>query len=281
MHPSINTLIKTALNEDKARQDITTRILVAPDQQSRAVIIAREGGIVCGTAIVKEAFRRLDRRIRVVAHLRDGQSTKKGQKIFSIQGKTRAILSAERTALNFLSHLSGIATLTSRFVRQVRGLKAQILDTRKTTPGLRLLEKMAVACGGGRNHRLDLSDMVLIKDNHRVAEHKYLTLRQAIKLARQKTRRPIEVEVDNLNQFTQALAAEPDIILLDNMTTTQLAKAVRIRAKLKSRCRLEASGGINLHNVRAVARTGVDRISIGALTHSVKSIDFSLEFLEN
>jgi len=193
------------------------------------------------------------------------------------KGRTRALLSGERTALNFLSYLSGISTLTNQYVKAIKGYPAHILDTRKTTPGLRTLEKMAVRVGGGKNHRFNLNDMVMIKDNHRIAQARQSSIQDAIKKVRQRTSKPLCVEVDNLEEYKQALQADPCIILLDNMSTSQ-KKAVEIRACLKKKFLLEASGGITLKNIRQVAKTGIDRISIGAITHSPPTIDFTMEF---
>lgn len=273
----ISRLIQNALEEDRAHHDITTQILVDRDQISQAYIISREDAVICGNGLVKEIFKKFDTKTTVVSYHKDGDTIKKNEPVIFIKGPTATILSCERVALNFLAHLSGVSTLTAQFVKNAG--TAKILDTRKTTPGLRDLEKYAVVCGGGFNHRRDLSDMVLIKDNHLAAQAKDMTLADAIRKVRLKTKKKIELEVDTLEQFKHALQARPDIILLDNMNVAQLQNAVRLRKQAKSKVLLEASGGINLKNISRIAKTGVDRISIGRLTHSARSIDFSLEFV--
>jgi len=277
----LNQIIIRALKEDAARHDITTTALIPPSHSSTASIIFKQDALVCGVNIVKRIFHKVDSRIRIQSHCRDGQKIKKGTLVALLKGKTRALLAGERTALNFLSHLSGIATQTNQFVQKAGRAKTKIMDTRKTTPGLRLVEKYAVVCGGGFNHRYDLSEMILIKDNHREACQPGLSIVEAIRLVRQKTKKRLEIEVDNLNQFQQALSAKPDIILLDNMSCRQMRKAVIAVKTIPQNRRplLEASGGIKLNNVRAVAQTGVDRISIGSLTHTHKAIDVSMELI--
>lgn len=281
MNPNqMDQIVNLALREDRAREDITTKSLVGRLDVSTADIIVKEDAVVCGLIVAKRVFQKLDGTIRFHPFCRDGQRVKKNTTIVSIRGKTRALLAGERVALNLLGHLSGIATTAYRFVRAVAPYRVQILDTRKTTPGLRDLEKYAVRCGGGWNHRRDLSEMVLIKDNHRlVLKDGKKTLREMIVHLKKTVKKLIEVEVDDLNEFIQVLAARPDMILLDNMNEDQIRTAVRLRKKIKGRGipLLEASGGITFQNVRRIARTGVDRISIGALTHSHKSIDISME----
>ena len=245
---------------------------------SSAHIIVKEKGVICGLAQAKETFRAIDPKMKITFYHKDGDFVKKNTKIAKLEGKTRALFTGERTALNFLGFLSGVATHTHEFVEKIYPYKAQILDTRKTTPGLRNLEKYAVKCGGGTNHRFGLYDMALIKDNHRHACHPEISIQEAVKNIRKRTKKKIQVEVDTLDQFMQALEVKPDMILLDNMTTTQLRKAVAITKKLKTKKPLlEASGGVSLRNVRSIAKTGVDRISIGSLTHSPRSIDISLD----
>lgn len=270
--------IKAALKEDRASSDITSLTCVAKSHTTRARIIAKEDGILCGLEIAKATFRQLNKSIQIKAKIKEGNPFKKGNTILEIKGETRAILTTERTALNFLGHLSGIATLTNTFVKTVKPFKAQILDTRKTTPTMRELEKYAVKTGGGTNHRMNLSEMAMIKDNHRhlMNEGDY---KDFIKIIRTKYRKPVTIEVDTLKQFNKVLKTLPDIILLDNMPPAQLRQAVKVVKKTKSKVLLEASGGITLKNVRSIAKTGVKRISIGALTHSVPSINFSLEFV--
>ena len=282
MNPkSLNQLIRRALREDAADNDITTNSLIPKHHVSDAVIIVKEEAVVCGLEIAERVFKLMDPRIRFRAAHKDGAKVKPNTVVARIRGRTRTLLSAERVALNFLGFLSGIATDTNRFVEKTRPAKVKILDTRKTTPGLRLLEKAAVKCGGGYNHRPDLSDLVLIKDNHRDACRPHLSIPDVIRRARKKTKKMVEIEVDTLKQFQEALSAAPDMILLDNMNCAQMKKAVAIAKKLPREKRpvLEASGGISLRNVGNVARTGVDCISIGSLTHSRNGIDVSLELI--
>lgn len=275
----LDGIIARALKEDKAGRDITTALLISGSQNCRAEIIFKEDAVICGVEIVHRVFQRLDRRVRFSCGRRDGQKVKKNTKTIHLEGKARALLSGERTALNFLSYLSGIAMRTSQYVEKVSPYPVKILDTRKTTPGLRILEKYAVRCGGGFNHRWDLSEVVFIKDNHRAALGEGRGLAGLIPNLRKKTPSPIIIEVDNLEQFYEVLPARPDIILLDNMPIEHIREAVRAARKLKPSRRplLEASGGITLANIRAIARTGVERISIGALTHGRQSVDISME----
>ncbi len=279
MEMLIRKIVTRALKEDQSHKDITTNILVPAHQFSEAYIVAKEKGVVCGLEVTRAVFRRLDPKIEIHFLAKDGDRVRKNQRVVEIKGKTRAILSGERVALNFLSYLSGVATVTHRFVKRIHPYRVQVLDTRKTIPGLRVLVKMAVRVGGGVNHRLDLKEMVLIKDNHLIAYKTERTIPQAIRLMRKRTKKMIVVEVDTLAQLKDALEAQPDIILLDNMTPAQIRKAVAMNRKSVKPCLLEASGGITLGTIRSVARTGVDRISIGALTHSPKAIDFSMEFI--
>ncbi|MCK5014865.1 MAG: carboxylating nicotinate-nucleotide diphosphorylase [Candidatus Omnitrophica bacterium] len=278
---ALNQLIRRALSEDAANNDITTNSLIPKHHVSQATIIIKEDAVVCGLKIVERIFKLLDSRIRFETMHPDGTKVKRNTIVAKLKGKTRAILTGERVALNFLGYLSGIGTDTNKFIAKTRHTKVKILDTRKTTPGLRILEKRAVKCGGGHNHRPDLSELVLIKDNHRGACHPHLSIPEAIKRARRKTKKTIEIEVDTLAQFKEALLAEPDMILLDNMNCAQMKKAVAIVKELPLRRRpiLEASGGITLRNVAQVAHTGVDCISIGSLTHSHNGIDVSLEIV--
>jgi len=244
------------------------------------VMRTREPVVVAGLAFAEQAFRQLSPRIRVKRLARDGQKLKAGASLLRISGPARAILSAERVALNFVQRLSGVATLTAQYVAAIRGTDAKILDTRKTTPGWRLFEKYAVACGGGRNHRIGLFDMVLIKDNHLAALRNASPnpIAAAVKRARQKyPRLKVEVEADTLVQVRQAVDAGADIILLDNMKPAQLRAAIRI---IGSRAKSEASGGVNLQTVRSIAKTGVDLISVGALTHSARAVDIGLDYLQ-
>lgn len=277
----IDRIVLQALNEDASRNDITTKALIAPNAVAGGHIIFKENGVLCGLEFVRRVFRRLDKTMKIYSPFKDGDYIRRGTKVVFLKGKTRAILTGERTALNFLGYLSGIATNTYRFVQKIRPIKAQILDTRKTTPTLRRLERYAVRCGGGVNHRFGLDEMIFIKDNHRPrgASANSFPQPQMIRDLKKKLKKPIEVEADNLRQFRQALAASPDVILLDNMSIRQMRKACLLAQKItpSQRPLLEASGGITLRNVRAVALTGVDRISIGALTHCHRAIDVALE----
>ncbi len=267
-------LIDLALAEDVGKGDVTTVATVPEGKEGRAVIIAKAYGIVCGLPIMAEVFRQVDEAIRLTHLASDGEPVAPGDVVAALSGPLRGILTAERTALNFLTHLSGIATLTARFVDVVAPYRAVILDTRKTTPGWRILEKYAVRCGGGRNHRMGLYDMVLIKDNHIAACG---SLAEAVRRVRAAgISLPIEVEVRTLAELEEALSLGVDRILLDNMDIPTLRKAI---ARAKGKVELEASGGVGLENAAEIAACGVDYISIGALTHSAPALDFSLEIL--
>ncbi|HEY8485413.1 MAG TPA: carboxylating nicotinate-nucleotide diphosphorylase [Longimicrobiales bacterium] len=275
----VRPIVERALAEDLAWGDTTTALLVPAELVAEGRVIARAAGIVAGLPVAELAFRLVEPDIQVRLLARDGDTVQPGQELAAITGPARGILTAERVALNFLQRLSGIATLTARFVAAVQGTGARIVDTRKTTPGLRLLEKYAVRCGGGANHRFDLSGAVMVKDNHRAALRAAgISLPDAVRRARAALSPmvPIEIEVDRLEELDEALAAAPDAILLDNMTPAELAEAVR---RIQGRAHVEASGGINLENVRQIAETGVDVISVGALTHSAPALDVSLEFI--
>jgi len=272
-------LIRHALVEDGAEADITTLCTVPVEQQSQADIIARQAGVIAGLTVAAATFRELDPRVLVELLVEDGAIVQAGQKVAHISGPARAILSAERVALNLLGHLSGIATLTAQCVRALEGTKARILDTRKTTPGLRSLEKEAVRLGGGQNHRFNLSDGVLIKDNHIKAAG---GISQAISLARRQAPHllKIEVECETLIEVQEALEAEADVILLDNMPVDTMRSAVEFIRSTSPKVLIEASGSIGTNPVTlaAVAATGVDFISLGAITHSAPQFDVSLEF---
>lgn len=272
MKKNIMRLINTALTEDRARQDITSRILVPAGQRGEAVIRSKEEAVVCGTDIARQIFRRLDPSARIEIKKKDGHRIRKNEIILRVRGKVRSILAAERTVLNFLGRLSGIATQTARFAKVAP--RTAIMDTRKTTPGLRVLEKYAVRCGGGRNHRLNLADMVMIKDNHRTA---CTGIAEAVAKVKTRTSKPVIVEADTLAQFKEALGARPDVILLDNMRPAQIKAAVAYKKRCRQKTELEVSGNIDLRKASVLGKAGVDRISVGALTHSVKNIDFSLE----
>ncbi|MDP8230958.1 MAG: carboxylating nicotinate-nucleotide diphosphorylase [Candidatus Gorgyraea atricola] len=269
-------IIMAALGEDVGGGDITSGAIFEKDMIVLADIVAKEECVLCGIDVAKWVFTALDERIIFRSIYNDGATIKKGKKIASIKGPVKNILTCERTALNFLSRLSGVSTLTAEFVEKIKKTKAKIFDTRKTMPGMRVLEKYAVRVGGGSNHRMGLWDQVLIKDNHL----SLCSIEDAVARAKNKHYKNIEVEVDNLGDFKKALASGADIIMLDNMTLEDIRKATRLGTSNKrqgTRVMLEVSGGINLENVAKIARTGVDRISIGALTHSAPSVDFSLE----
>ena len=267
----IRNIVTRALKEDIGLKDITTEAFIPKGKTIKAVLLAKEDCVVSGLGVAALVFRLQDKNIKFKPLVQEGKWVKKGKIIARISGKAKSILSAERVALNFLSHLSGISTKTRNFVKQVKPYTAKIMDTRKTIPGLRFLEKYAVRIGGGFNHRLSLDEMVLIKDNH-------LKIIGGInKLAKFKRKYRIEIEVKNLREFKEALKVKPDIIMLDNMKVADIRKAVKIRKN--SQPKLEVSGGVTLKNVRQIAKTGVDMISIGALTHSVNSVDISLEII--
>ncbi len=272
----LDALISRALQEDLGAGDWTTDSLIPADHSMQCAILAQAEGVLCGVAVAQRVFRTLDPDIQFSHALSDGALLAPDAPVLQIHGNTRAILKAERTALNFLQHLSGIATLTRQFVDAIKGTGAQVADTRKTTPGLRLLEKYAVRVGGGRNHRVGLYDGILIKDNHLVALGG--DIREAIRRARQNAHHllAVEVECTTLEQVEQAIEAGADGLLLDNMPLETLREAVRLA---KGRVRfIEASGGVNLNTVRAIAETGVDYISVGALTHSAPILPMHLEF---
>lgn len=273
------TILRQALREDVGRVDITTQILVPRKERVGAAIVFKEPAIICGLDLAKNGFRLLDRNILFKTRYQDGDKVKANTKVASLEGRAQAILTAERVVLNFLSHLSGIATLTRKFVDQARPFKVKITDTRKTLPNLRHLQKYAVKCGGGYNHRFSLNEMVMIKDNHKKVRADKSNLTDLIREARKKTGKKIEIEVENLKEYRQALLAKPKIIMLDNMKLRDIKEAVRIKSA-NSRYRsiiLEVSGNVNLKNVRKIAKTGVNMISVGSLTHSPRGIDVSLE----
>lgn len=274
----IRFAVKTALAEDLGSGDATTLATVPKNLTAVALMRAREPLSVAGIEFVETAFRQLSRKLKIEKLVRDGQRAKAGETLLKISGPAHAILSAERAALNFVQRLSGVATATAQFVAAVHGTSTKILDTRKTTPGWRRFEKFAVACGGGKNHRIGLFDMILIKDNHLAAlrNEKPNAIAAAVTRARQKfPKLKVEVEADTLEQVSQAAEAGADIILLDNMNLKQLRAAVKI---VNGRAQIEASGGVNLKTVRAIAQTGVDFISIGAITHSARAVDIGLDF---
>lgn len=282
-------LIDLALAEDLgAAGDVTGQALVPPEAEGQAILVARSPGVLAGLEAARLVFEAVDADLAFEPVKHDADALEQGSVVARIRGPLQALLAAERTALNFVQRLSGVATLTRRYVDAVAGLRVRILDTRKTTPGWRLLEKYAVRCGGGDNHRTGLYDMILIKDNH-LAGLRLPDARTEVAeaLARARGFReelgaelPLEIEVDSLEQLDAALACRADIVLLDNMSPATMREAVRRRDSVAPGVLLEASGGINLQTVRAVAESGVDRISVGALTHSAPALDLALDFDE-
>jgi nicotinate-nucleotide pyrophosphorylase (carboxylating) len=275
-------LVALALAEDLGeRGDLTSELLLEPAAVGRAAFVVRTRGVLAGTPAVLAVYRKIDPELRVLFVAGDGTAVEAGTIAGTVEGRIRGILAGERTALNFLQHLSGIATQTQRFVNAIAGLPCVIMDTRKTLPGWRTLEKYAVRCGGGQNHRMGLYDAILIKDNHLAALSGLPDpVSHAVRTARTRTGTAVmvEVEVADLDQLDRALAAGPDRILLDNMNLESLREAVRRRDAHGSRIPLEASGGVNLTTIRAIAETGVDFISIGALTHSAPALDIALDY---
>ena len=275
--PQVEQLIDQALAEDLGQGDVTTEALIPKAQQGRASIVAKARGILAGVEVAKQVFLKADPELKLAILIEDGAEVKPGDIVTKIEGRVASILKAERIALNFLQRLSGIASETGHYVQAVKGLPVQITDTRKTTPGLRTLEKYAVRVGGGKNHRMHLGDGILIKDNHLAALRRQgLSIKEIVTKARQKAspKLKIEVEVKTPQEAVEAAEAGADIIMLDNMSLEDMRQAVQL---IKGRALIEASGGITLDRVRAVAETGVDLISIGALTHSAKALDISLE----
>ena len=271
----IDKIVEQALLEDIGTGDITSESIVPYDLKAKGIIKTSEEGVVAGLDIIYLVFKKLDPEICFQSKIKDGKNILSGEVLAKISGSARTILKGERVALNFLQRMSGIATITSKFCQQVKDFPVRIVDTRKTTPGLRILEKYAVSMGGGHNHRFGLYDAVLIKDNH-------ITVAGGIRPAVNSVRKQIshtvkiEVEVENLSQLQDALRVKADIIMLDNMDLDTMEKAVKIA---KGKALIEASGGITLEKVRKIAQTGVDLISVGALTHSVKSLDISMEIV--
>ncbi|MHB0956065.1 MAG: carboxylating nicotinate-nucleotide diphosphorylase [Pirellulaceae bacterium] len=287
-------LVRLAVREDLDRKfDVTTLALIEPDSQAQAVLVARQKGLVCGIRACRVVLDEMEIDARWTPHVGDGDATPAGTALGTLSGSARDLLTAERLLLNFVGRLSGVASLTEQFVRRVSGTSCRIYDTRKTTPGWRRLEKYAVRCGGGHNHRTGLFDAVLIKDNHLAhmveagGSSLTLTPADAVARARQRLRAMlphesegmiVEVEVDSLEQLQQVLAERPDIVLLDNMSLDELREAVMRRDAAEVAIELEASGGITLDTVASIAGTGVERISVGALTHSAISLDVALDW---
>jgi nicotinate-nucleotide pyrophosphorylase (carboxylating) len=273
----LERIVRSALEEDIGTGDVTTIATVVADAKLAAQIVAKESGVLAGMPVVREVFRQLDARMLIVSMLEEGARFDAGSLICGIVGSARGILTGERVALNFLQRICGIATLTAHFVARVAGTHARIVDTRKTTPGLRALEKYAVSMGGGHNHRMGLYDAVMIKDNHIVAAGGIL---QAVQQARKTIPHTmtITVECETLDQVDDALGSGADILLLDNMSVALLSEAV---SRAKGRAIIEASGGVTLETLADIANTGVDIISVGALTHSARALDLSLEMVES
>jgi len=273
----IEEIIDLALAEDLGKGDITTEALISSNQQGTGIIVAKEAGILAGIGAANQVFYRVDPELKGESLRIDGVKVKPGTKVAKISGSIASILKAERVALNFLQHLSGIASETNRYVEKVEGLPVRIMDTRKTTPSLRSLEKYAVRVGGGTSHRMNLGDGVLIKDNHLITLRSLgLNIKEIIAKAKQSAPQllPVEVEVRTVPEALEVVEAGADIVMLDNMSLEDMRKAVK---SIHGRALIEASGGITLDNVRAVAETGVNFISIGALTHSARALDISLE----
>lgn len=275
MNRNIRHLIEQALSEDLGSGDATSDALIAPEATATAEVRAKQDLVLAGIEVVREVFTVVDPMLHVDILAREGDQIASGTVLARITGSTRALLAGERVALNLLQHLSGIATLTKAYVELARGTRAAILDTRKTLPGLRALEKYAVRVGGGRNHRFGLSDGILIKDNHITAAG---GVRQAVERARGQCHHllKIEVEVKTLDEVREALAANADVIMLDNMSLEMMRQAVD---RIGAAARIEASGNVSMANVRAIAETGVDFISVGALTHSAPAVDISMKIM--
>lgn len=281
MEEFVLKLIDAALAEDIGSGDVTSEFFIPEQSCARAFVVAREEGVLAGGEVAREVFERVAPGVEAELILKDGVRLGRGARVMEIRGPARAVLTAERTALNFLQRLSGVATLTRRYVDRVQGTRAKILDTRKTTPGWRLLEKAAVVAGGGTNHRMGLYDRAMVKDNHLLAETSLEQLQAAIR--RVKRERPeieVELEADTLEQVRNFLGLEGvDYILLDNMGPAELREAVEMRGTAPAP-RLEASGGVTLETVAAIAGSGVDFVSVGAITHSAVALDLGLDFVE-
>jgi nicotinate-nucleotide pyrophosphorylase (carboxylating) len=275
--PMLEDLIERALDEDLAGGDITTDPLIPPHTRGRAGFMVKAQGVLAGIDIARLVFTKIDPFLKFSTLIRDGSKVKQGDIVATVEGDVPGILKGERTALNFLQHLSGIATRTSLYVDAVQGLPVKILDTRKTVPGLRILEKYAVSMGGGVNHRLSLGDMVLIKDNHiAILRRQGLSIGDIVRQARTKTPREVKIEIETTNPVEALEAAEAgaDVVMLDNMDLEEMRQAA---ALINHRAIVEASGGVNLGTIRAIAETGVDWISVGALTHSAGALDISMK----
>ena len=271
----LDSVIESALKEDMPDGDITSENIILPDSISSAVLQAKEDGVLAGIDVAEKVFRKIDPSVIFEKNFEDGQAIKAGDRLAILKGNSISLLKGERTALNFLQRMSGIATTTHRFVQAVQGTGTKVLDTRKTTPGLRTFEKYAVKAGGGENHRQSLSDMVMIKDNHlRIVG----SISDAVKKARKRIKQNIQIEVETttLDEVKEALESGADIIMLDNMNFSEIKKAVEW---VKGKVPLEVSGNVSLETARKIAELGVDYISVGSLTHSFRSLDISMEFL--
>jgi nicotinate-nucleotide pyrophosphorylase (carboxylating) len=278
-HSHIRQIVQTALKEDLGFGDLTSTVILSPDMVAKAQIMAKETMVVAGVTVAEEVFHQIDDTLTVKFHVRDGDWVSANTRILTITGNAQSLLQAERVALNFMQRLSGISTLTRQFCRAVEEHSVKIADTRKTTPGLRALEKWAVRLGGGHNHRSSLHDGILIKDNHlMVLAANNISLSQACQLAKQQAPHGlrISVEVESLAQVREALQGKADIILLDNMSPSKIQQAVKI---IKGQALVEVSGGITLHNIQDIANAGIDIISIGALTHSAPAMDLSMDII--
>jgi len=270
-----DTLIEVALKEDMPQGDITSESIIPADSESEAIILAKEEGVLAGIDVAERVFHKIDPSVVFEKKLNDGQRFRNGQTLATIQGRSISLLKGERTALNFLQRMSGVATTTQNFVQALQGTKTKILDTRKTTPGLRSLEKYAVKMGGGGNHRFNLSEMVLIKDNHlRIVG----SISQAVKSAKERIKPGVKVEVEatSLEEVQEAVQSGADMIMLDNMSKDAMKEVVK---RVKGKVPLEVSGKVSLRRIKEIASLGVDFISVGSLTHSYKSVDISIEFL--
>jgi nicotinate-nucleotide pyrophosphorylase (carboxylating) len=271
----VEAIIEAALKEDMPQGDITSESIIPPASMSKAIILAKGRGVLAGMEVARRVFQKIDPKIRFKKILEDGEMFKKGERLAKIEGSSISLLKGERTALNFLQRMSGIATTTRKFVRAIQGTKTKILDTRKTTPGLRALEKYAVRMGGGLNHRFSLSEMVLIKDNHlRLVP----SISEAIKRAKRRAKPGVKIEVEatSLEEVKEAVRGGADMVMLDNMPTEKIKNVVKW---VKGRVPLEVSGKVTLAKAKEAASLGVDFISVGSLTHSYKSVDISIEFL--
>jgi nicotinate-nucleotide pyrophosphorylase (carboxylating) len=271
----VDSIIEAALKEDMPQGDVTSENIIPPASKSKAVILAKGRGVLAGMEVARRVFQKIDPKVRFRKILDDGQTFNKGERLAEVEGSSISLLKGERTALNFLQRMSGIATTTRKFVRAIQGTKTKILDTRKTTPGLRALEKYAVRMGGGLNHRFSLSDMVLIKDNHlRVVPG----ISEAIKRAKRRAKPGVKVEVEatSMEEVIEAVRGGADMVMLDNMPAGKIKDVVKW---VKGRVPLEVSGKVTLAKAKEAASLGVDFVSVGSLTHSYKSVDISIEFL--